>query len=279
MNQADRMKEIRRILIALDASPASQAALELAAELAARHQAELIGIYVEDINLLRSAEIPITSEVGVYSAISRQVDSRHMQSELKAHARRVEQLLSAIAQKTNLRWSFRSVRGLIHRELINAAEETDLIILGKRGWSEGVQIGSTARTLAALAPVHSLILEHKIRPQAPVLVVYDGSPDCYKALRTASRICPPGGRLIILAPAADQAAADELYSGLVPWIEEQEFQVEFRRIVDPSGGRIANLALVLDCDIVVLSAESPHFQPEAISQMLEKAHCAVLLVR
>jgi nucleotide-binding universal stress UspA family protein len=47
---------IRRILVALDASPHSFAALEAAAHLAAHLEAELFGLYVEDENLLRGAD-------------------------------------------------------------------------------------------------------------------------------------------------------------------------------------------------------------------------------
>ena len=79
MNSADNLNNIRRILIALDASPASQAALDLAVELAVRYQAELIGIYVEDINILRSADIPFTEQFGIYSAASRQIDREIVQ--------------------------------------------------------------------------------------------------------------------------------------------------------------------------------------------------------
>ena len=279
MSEADRIEEIRRILIALDASPSSQAALELAAELAVRHQAELIGIYVEDINLLRSADISITEEVGGYSAISRRVDSQQIESELKAQAKRIEEMLSSIAGRAKLRWTFRSVRGLIPGELIAAAEESDLIILGKKGWSEGKQFGSTARKLVALSPVQSLILEHKVRPETPVLVLYDGSPASQKALKTASRICTPGSTLTILVPAEDRQTAEQLYSGLASWIEDQEFRVQFRWVNDLHGTRISNMALIFDCDIVILPAQSEHFQPKALIKMVENADCAVLLVR
>lgn len=279
MSTADRFDEIRRILIALDASPASQAALELAADLAARHKAELVGIYVEDINLLRSAEISFTQEVGEFSAIPRRVDSRQVESEMKAHASRIEAMLSSIAGKANLQWTFRSVRGLIPGELMTAAEDTDLIILGKKGWSEGKQIGSTAQKLAALSPVQSLILEHRVRPETPVLVIYDGSESSQNALKTASRICTPGSTLMIIVPAENQAIAGELYAGLSTWIEEQDFQIQFRWVSDLKGKRISNLALISGCDIVVLPAQSEHFQPQTIISMVESADCAVLLVR
>jgi hypothetical protein len=127
--------------------------------------------------------------------------------------------------------------------------------------------------------VRSLILEHKVRPETPVLVIYDGSPDSQNALRTASRICSPGSTLTILVPAEDQQIAEELYSGLASWIEEQEFRIQFRWVNDLHGQRISNMALISGCDIVILPAQSAHFQPKAIISMVENADCAVLLVR
>ena len=52
MNESEPKFAIRRILIALDASTHSLAALDAAAEMAANMQAELIGLFVEDENLL-----------------------------------------------------------------------------------------------------------------------------------------------------------------------------------------------------------------------------------
>jgi nucleotide-binding universal stress UspA family protein len=279
MNPADRYERIRKILIALDASPASQAALELAADLAARHKAELVGIYVEDINLLRSAELSFTEEVGHFSAISRQVDSHAVENELKAHARRIEEMLSSIAGKANLQWTFRRVRGLIPSELMEAAKETDLIILGKKGWSEGKQIGSTARMVAALAPGQSLILQHKVRPETPVLVVFDGSPDSMNTLKTAGRICSSGSTLTILVPAENESQAREIFSELQGWTEDKDFKIQFRWVNDLNSPRIANLALVTGCEIVILPARSKFINPENLINMVEKADCAVLLVR
>ena len=53
----------RRIVVALDASSHSHAALAAAVALAGRLQAELQGIFVEDVNLLRLAELPFAREV------------------------------------------------------------------------------------------------------------------------------------------------------------------------------------------------------------------------
>jgi nucleotide-binding universal stress UspA family protein len=53
----------RRILVALDASVNSLAAIEQAATLAANLEAEQLGLFVEDINLLRIATLPFARQI------------------------------------------------------------------------------------------------------------------------------------------------------------------------------------------------------------------------
>ena len=112
MSDKERIIDIQRILVALDASQQSLAALEVAAELAAKYGAELIAVFVEDINLVRLSEFPFAQEIGYFSAISRQLDSQQIERELRAHARWVERTTATIAKRTNLRWSFRTTHRL-----------------------------------------------------------------------------------------------------------------------------------------------------------------------
>ncbi|MGD9028912.1 MAG: universal stress protein, partial [Anaerolineae bacterium] len=63
MREQDEELTIRRILIALDASSHSIAALRAAARLASSLEAELHGLFVEDINLLRAAGLPMAREL------------------------------------------------------------------------------------------------------------------------------------------------------------------------------------------------------------------------
>ncbi len=279
MNAADKFEEIRRILIAIDASPASRAALELAAELALRYQAELVGIYVEDINLLRSADFPFTEEVGAFSGASREINSSHIERELRAHGRRVEQMLASIAKKANLRWTFLSTRGLIHSELLAATPGSDLIILGKSGWSGRKKIGSTARAVAVQSPIQSLILMHQVRPNTPVMVIYDGSTASKHALIAARRIIHPESYLMVLINAENQETALKLEKEIKDLFQGDEQNMKFRWSADIQGDRISQLALISDCDLVVLPARSDKFDPETLVAMLDKADCAVLLVR
>src|SRR5215207_6945347 len=60
--------EVEYILVALDMSPHSEAALAAAAELAVALGLELRGLYVEDINLLRLCGLPFGIEYGSFTA-------------------------------------------------------------------------------------------------------------------------------------------------------------------------------------------------------------------
>ena len=75
MNDQELEPVIRRILVAVDASTHSLAALEAASVLAEVLNAELVGIFVEDINLLRLAGLPFAREVRYQSALDRPLRS------------------------------------------------------------------------------------------------------------------------------------------------------------------------------------------------------------
>ena len=86
MNAREHEIVIQRILVALDASPHSQAALDAAATLAARVSAELQGLFIEDVNLLRLAELPFAREVGSFTATHRRLDARDLERDKQAPA-------------------------------------------------------------------------------------------------------------------------------------------------------------------------------------------------
>lgn len=56
---------VRRVLVALDASPVSPEAAQAAAELAAQMQAQIEGLFVEDVTLLDLATLSFTAPVAV----------------------------------------------------------------------------------------------------------------------------------------------------------------------------------------------------------------------
>ncbi len=101
---------IRRILVALDVSTHSLAALEAAVELAGRVEAEIEGLFVEDINLMRLAELPIALQLSLPTGLQRRIDAAVIEQEMRALAAEARNALETAAERTRVRWSFRVVR-------------------------------------------------------------------------------------------------------------------------------------------------------------------------
>ena len=88
---------IRRILVALDASQHSQHALDVAVQLAAWHNADIEGLYVEDINLLRLAALGVGQEIGPTSPSPLPIEPGQLARRLSLDAAKARRL-SALAR-------------------------------------------------------------------------------------------------------------------------------------------------------------------------------------
>jgi len=282
MNKKKHELLIRRILVALDASPHSLAALEAAVDLAARLRAELSGLFVEDVNLLRLAGSPLAQEVGFFSATRRRLDAQQIERQLRAQASRVRQALQAMAEPAEVQWSFRIARGVIASELLTAAAEVDLIILGRGGWSltRRRRLGSTARAVLSEAPCLALILQHGAGLEMPVLVVYDGSPLAQKALAAAAPLVEEEkGHLTVLILADGADAAHRLQKQAAGWLQERGVEVRYHLLTKLSVPRLAHIVQLEGGGTLVLPARSPLLQDEALLTLLDEIEIPVLLVR
>jgi len=168
---------IRRILVALDASAHSLAALEEAAALASAMHAELLGLFVEDINLVRTAGLPFARQVSYPSGTQERMSSERIDRELRAQAELARRALAAAAGRRHARWSFRTVRGQVTGEILAAASQTDLVLLGKSGWSPARPVGSTALGLIAASPAAFLLVAREAPQTGPIAVFFEGDPD------------------------------------------------------------------------------------------------------
>ena len=282
MSDEEREPIIRRILVALDASPHSLAALEAAVVLAAELNAELVGLFVQDVDLLRLADLPFVRELGLYSAMSRPVDASQVERELRARARRAEQALAVMAERAHVRWSFRVVRGAIATELLEAATQADLISLGRVGWSVAGRgrLGSTARAVLTQVSSHALVVQQGVQLKPPFVAVYDGSALAGKALAIAARLAlDKEVELLVLAAADDPDEAEDLHAAAADWLETRGVRARFRQLTDGTVLRLLHMLRAECCGTLILPAESALLRDEALSTLVEELDFAVLLIR
>lgn len=282
MSEEDRDLIIQRILVALDASPHSLAALEAAAELAARLKAELLGLFVEDVTLLRLTELPFSQEIGLFSTTRRQLGSAQLERQFRAQAGRMRQRLARIAGREQIPWSFRVVRGVIASELLQAALEADLLILGRTGGSltKRRRLGSTARAILTQAPHLTLILQHGTRLGLPVVVVYDGSVAAQRALAVAAYLVQEqNGSLRVLTLAEESDEAHHLAQQVDTWLQAQDLTAHYRWLDSARLSRLAHLVQLEQGGVLILPAETPNLQGEVLLDLLDEVDCPILLVR
>ena len=139
---------IRRILFALDHCAHEHGCVDYVADLAARLQAELHGVFIEDTDLLRSAGHPFVLQINLLTGVMEKLDSESTQEGLRSRARISEASLRTAATQRRVPWSFRVIRGRPSREVAAAAADVDLLVIQSGGSSR------TAEWMARLGRTH-----------------------------------------------------------------------------------------------------------------------------
>ena len=272
--------EVRRILVALDASADSFEALEAGAVLAARLGAELLGLFVEDVNLLRAAEFPAAQRVSLLTATSHAFSAETLASEMRALAGRASAAVEAAARRRNLRWSFRTARGQIVHEVVAAGGEADLVVLGWVSQSRTRRrVGSTARAVAEQAGRSVLLLRPGGSVARTFVVLFDATAGAEKALATAARlVAAEGGNLAVLI-LDDGAAAESMRGKAEDWLAARGLVARIRVLADATVGRVCALVGAAEGGVLVIAADSALIAGEERETLFERVNCPILLVR
>jgi nucleotide-binding universal stress UspA family protein len=283
MNGERHEQTIRRILVALDVSPHSLAALEAAVELAASLHAELVGLFVEDESLLRMIGLPYTREYGVYSARSREIDLAELEQQLRARAGQARRALTAAAQRRQVQWSFRVRRGAVTQHLLAAAGEADLIALGRAGWSlpGGVQrLGSSVRAILARAPGLTLILERGVRLGLPVVVVYDGSPLSRRALTVAADLARArcGSKLGVLIQVGEGQSGQDLQEEVENGLRGQGLEARLQRVTASDRAALMTAIRYQGCGLLVGASLPMTLAEDGLLEHQHELGCPALVV-
>jgi nucleotide-binding universal stress UspA family protein len=275
---------IHRILVALDASTPSLAALEEAAALASAMQAELLGLFVEDINLVRIAGLPFVRQISFPYGAEERMSSERIDRELKAQAELARQALASAAGRRHTRWSFRTVRGQVTGEILAAASQTDLVLLGQSGWSPARAVGSTALALIAASPGAFLLVPQEAPQTGPIAVLYDGSidspGDSRRALEAAIRLgVAHQAALLVLVSGSTPEACDAIRQNAREIIGRRVKEFRVRRVPAATPRELAQVLRTEHGRLLVLPGSSALAQEAGIRSLLELTRSPLLLIR
>ncbi len=184
-----------RVLALIDASRQSLAALSAAVDLAVDVRAELIALFVQDLDLIDSAAFPFAREVGASTGLARPLNRQALESSLAGQVRRVTQAVDAAVAGRELRHQLQVSRGRVASEALSQATLTDVLVLGKAGLSArwGWRLGSTSRRLILEAPCTVIIWDERHSPSPGPLRYFRGEEPRLPwgdSLETAARSAP-----------------------------------------------------------------------------------------
>ena len=268
---------IHRILVAIDATLNSAGVLETAAQLARVFNAELNGIFVEDINLLRLAGLPFARELTRSTAMELHLDCQRMERALRGHAAHAQQAVVNITTRLKLQASLRIVRGQVTQELLRAAEGVDLFALGKGGKVRGARIGAIACQVAQQAHCSVLLVQQDAQCHNTVVTRFSGNERCERLLDAAARMARAMHKtLLVLIPASSPASFQELREYCRQRLGQNPLSVSYRNIFAESAYPNQQVLRDTSVGIVVIDAESNSIEFET---QLAKMECSALLVR
>jgi len=279
MSSGDGAFVIRRILVDVDASQASIGVLETAAALAAGWHAELSGIFVEDINLLRLAGLPFARELAWSSAAEVNLDYQRMERVLRGRATHARQAVISVTTQLKLRGSLQIVRGHVAEELLQAARGVDLVILGKGGPAPGNRIGAVERRIAEEAPCSVLLVsQDAIRRRGPIMVSFAGQEHERYLLSAAVQVARfERHALLVMIPSDNEADYKRLCHQARQLLEEESWSATYQAVKAPD--RRFYQRLIREEEVAVLVLDGMREKAVDLENVLATLDCSVLLVR
>jgi len=273
---------IGRVIAALDAACHDGDLLPAAADLAARLEAEIEGLFIEDENLLRLWTSPAARHVTL-GPPAREVPSvEEIEAELRALAAQAEAALAAAAAQHGVPWSFRVVRGRPRAELHERTKTRDLVVVGRGRSLAGIplQVGSALQDAVRELPHSTLHLLRQTPLARPIVVLRAGSRlidrTLAAALRLAGRPTPELDVLLI----DDVAGTARLQSEIASRLKSLGARARVRVAASPTLDDLTRALATADGDILVAAADIPLFRDrDDASTILERTGLPVMIVR
>ncbi|WP_449286762.1 universal stress protein [Marinobacter sp. PE14] len=278
-NRAGYSNEAGRVLVLLDGSRTSYAALEAAAEIAAFTGADVLGVFVEELNLLRSAGYGFAREVGASSGISRPFDSVDLEQRMHSLANQARRALAGAVAPYGGRHALSIARGHVIDEVLALAGPRDLLVLGRVGWSSapGARLGSTAKGLVRRSPGRILLwCENRTLPHGRVVVFLNDHTEANsRAVQAAAEVVHHSHRPVTLLLGADTDLAPEERKGMLQDLGIQESGLRIRSLPSTDPVTVAGILRQEKAVQLVLSRGCTLLQEPGAEHLLEALNLPV----
>jgi len=269
------------ILVSLDSSSHSFAALHAAVELARHYHATLKGVFIEDTTLLNLAEMPFRQEVGEYSAIVREISLDGITRGIFVQSRWVIRTFQKLINQTNLAGNFSILRGNVVETIKQESENCDLLVVGKAGTNtlRREKLGSTAKALVHCHEKSILLVEEENRLGYPMIIFYDESPVGKVSLETARELLDEGETLVILVRDDSPESFQEQKHTISTWASQSEINISIQTYHKRYFDRFIQIINGLKEGLFILPQNRKAENKLLLDYCLENVSLPILIIR
>lgn len=266
------VEPVGRVLILLDGSRLSLAALEAAADIAHARKAEVLGVFVEEVNLLRSAGYGFAREVGRSSGVARPMDRAAIEARMRSLAERARRLLERTMAQRGLAQALTLCRGRVADEVLNLARPGDLLVLGRVGWSgsAGSRLGSTARVLVSQALGDVLLWADppmRSRNRIVVLLNHDQGAN-HRAVRVGAELARHNRQPLTILVRTETGRDERIAEDLLAYMESLGITARVSFLPMASAGAVARVIREEGASQLVLSRQCRLFCEQGADTLL-----------
>jgi nucleotide-binding universal stress UspA family protein len=181
---------IKNILVPLDGSEHSKAALDYAIWITEKFSGTLFGEHIIDtISIEGTFFHDISGSLGFEPYLD---FSSKMREILEERGKTILEDFAARCEKEGIRYTAHLDMGLIANEICERSKVADLVVLGHRGVNEEFStglLGTTAETITRKCPRPVFVSTRQFKPVESPLLAYDGSQRASSAMESAAEFC------------------------------------------------------------------------------------------
>jgi len=274
---------IRRILVALDASEPGRGVLQSAAMLASQLHADLQALFVEDINLLRLAELPFAREMVFGSHEGRRITLANMERQIQQQTARLHAIVEALATQQHINVDFKVLRGHISEELCLAAQQMDLLILGKKNFRQlqpAPKLGRITHDVLSTLSCNVLLLQQGAVVERPVAVLFDGSEAGQRALQLALQLAHGDhDQLLLIYPATGEQQQQTWQQQAVTLSRELGVDAAWRELDRNSSDALLRTLMQNNSRVLILATLTTNFTADVVQEIIQRSPVPVIVVR
>lgn len=247
---------IKNILVPLDGSEHSRAALDYAVWIAKGFNGTLIGQHIIDtVSIEGTFFHDISGSLGFEPYLD---FSSKMREILEDRGKMILGDFAGRCEKEGIRYTTVLDMGLIANEICERAKVADLVVIGHRGVNEEFStglLGTTAETITRKCPRPVFVSTKQFKPIEKPLLAYDGSQRASSAMESAAEFCTvlhlP---LTVLAIAKEEALAQANLQQARSYLSSYAIDVRYESTRGYPEQKIIEYLVNLNHDLLFIGA-------------------------